>query len=662
MKKRLVVVSIGIFVFYTLLIMHFFKIQILEGKKWIHLAQIQHEYVVQVPFRRGAFYSNTEIKKGHPEMKQPFVLDVTKFHLYTDPVAIPLIHRQEISSALGELLKISSQEILSQLEKKSRSRRLVKWLSLDEKDHIYNWWSCYAKAHKIPSNALFFITDYQRCYPFGKLLGQFLHTIQEIKNDQTFEAVPTGGLESYFDPYLKGKPGKRKLMRSPRHALDSDILMEVPLDGADIYLTVNHYIQAICEEELEKGVIASKAKGGWVLMLDPTNGEILAYAQYPFFDPSKYQSYFNDEELIECTKLKAINDAYEIGSIMKPLILGMALQANYDLKDQGKQPIFDPIEAIDTSNGMFPGRVKPLKDPSFYKMVNFNMALQRSSNIYMAHIMDRMIHRFSSSWIREKLSTQFGFGQKTGIEFPAEAPGYIPVPGKVSLDGFLEWSAATPYSIALGHNILCTPLQMICAFSTLVNGGYKIKPTILKKIERKHFDGSIELLFEESNKTKKKVLQKEVCSRLIEGMKYVTKPCGTASVADIYGFTEGGKTGTAEKIIEGKYSRKKHLSSFIGFAPAKEDLSIPPRFVLLVSIDEPAHLFLEGGIKNHAAGRCAAPIFRDVAKRTLEYLGVEPDDPSGYPPKDPRFDIEKADWQKQVKELRLLFEQWNRSG
>ena len=137
-------------------------------------------------------------------------------------------------------------------------------------------------------------------------------------------------------------------------------------------------------------------------------------------------------------------------------------------------------------------------------------------------------------------------------------------------------------------------------------------------------------------------------------MKYVTKPRGSSPKGDIQGYTEVGKTGTSEKIVGGTYSKKNHISTFIGFAPAKD-----PRFVLLIAIDEPEFKYIPGVGRNQMGGNCSAPAFREIGLRALQYLGVEPDDPFGYPVGDPRRDETKADWIKETKALQELYDQWN---
>ena len=137
-------------------------------------------------------------------------------------------------------------------------------------------------------------------------------------------------------------------------------------------------------------------------------------------------------------------------------------------------------------------------------------------------------------------------------------------------------------------------------------------------------------------------------------MKFTTKRGGTAKLGDIKGFTEAGKTGTSEKIIDGKYSKNLHITSFIGFAPARN-----ARFVLLVVIDEPEKKYIPGVGGGWYGGVAAAPVFREIGRRTLEYLGVAPDDPFGYPDLDPRSDSKKADWFYEMKLMKKLYDSWN---
>lgn len=658
-RNRLLWLAIGIFLLFSLLIAQFYKIQIAEGDKWTKEARKQHFFLVKEPFLRGTFFSNTSIKKGHPEKPQRFVIDVEKYHLYIDPYSIPYENRDEISNYLMSLLDLSVEEQVQfrdQFDKQSRSRKLAMWLDQEMNDAVMQWWLPYAREHGIPRNALFFVTDYQRSYPFGKLLGQVLHTVQNNKDEETKQALPTGGLELQFQHYLQGKQGKRRLMRSPRNSLETGEIISYPEHGADVHLTINHYLQAIAEEEIAKGVKKSKGKAGWAVMMDPNTGEILALAQYPFFNPPEYKYYFNDPLMIEHTKVKALTDANEPGSIMKPCTLFISFMANEELARRGEKPLFSPDEKIATSNGHFPGRNKPITDTHHHNFLNMNMALQKSSNIYVARLVERIINRLGKEWYRDILHDKLGFGKKTGIELPAESRGMLPTPGKKHPNGTFEWSTATPFSMAFGHNIQVTSLQILRVYAMFANGGFSVDPTLIRKITKITETGETQIVFDNTVKKEKiQLLKPEIVNDVVKAMKYSTKPGGTARRADIPGYSEAGKTSTAKKIVNGTYSETQYIATFVGFAPVEN-----PVFVLLVAIDEPEYGYIPGLGKNHNGGTCCAPVFREIGKRTLEYLGIAPDDPYGYPVGDPRYNPEKADWIKETRRLQEIYETWNK--
>jgi cell division protein FtsI (penicillin-binding protein 3) len=654
-RKRLVCIALFVCALFSLVLLQFYKIQIIEGDRWTKAAEAQHRHVVIEPSKRGLFYSNVSIKKGHPEELQPFVIDIPKFHLFIDPNSIPDPFRQEIALQLSSFLNLSHQEqerVKAQFYKKSRSRKLVQWLDKKERDHILHWWFIYARDRKIVRNALYFVQDYKRSYPFGKLLGQLLHSVREEDH------LPTGGLETMFNKYLQGKNGKRVILRSPRHPLDTGEVLSPPEDGADVYLTINHYLQAIAEEEIAKGVQSAHAKSGWAIMMHPKSGEIFALAQYPSFEPAFYSKFFNDPKLREETKVKAVTDAYEPGSTIKPLTIAICLKANEELKKRGQKPLFSPHEKIETANSRFPGRSTPIKDMRTHHYLNMYLALQKSSDVYMARLIQRVIERLGAHWYRNALQEIFGFGLKTGIELPSETAGMLPTPGKKYANGALEWSAPTPYSLSYGYNLLVNSIQMLRSYAILANGGYDVQPTLVRKIVKSYPDGREEILCDNTSPERiegfRPLLEPEIVKEVVKGMKYVTKPGGTASRGDIYGYTEVGKTGSAEKVVGKSYSKKTHFSTFIGFAPLSD-----PQFVLLIAIDEPEWKYIPGVGRNHLGGGCSAPVFRALATEALHYLGVAPDDPHGYPVADPRYDPDKADWMKEVRLLKELYQEWN---
>ena len=231
----------------------------------------------------------------------------------------------------------------------------------------------------------------------------------------------------------------------------------------------------------------------------------------------------------------------------------------------------------------------------------------------------------------------------------------LPTPGKKHPNGKLEWSVPTPFSIAFGHNIQATSIQMARIFSIFANGGTNVEPTLIQKVIKKDDAGNEIVLVDNTKRERlERVIDEDTVKDVVRALKFSTKRGGSASQANIWGYTEAGKTGTSEKIVNGVYTDRKHVSTFVGFAPVSQ-----PAFVLLVAMDEPERFFIPGVGHNQRGGICCAPVFREIGRRSLEYLGVTPDDPHGYPNGDPRYDPKKADWMQEVEKLEELNKQWN---
>lgn len=650
-RTRVITLAIFLFSLFSLLIVQYYKIQIIEQEKWTRLAEIQHFFVVKEPHKRGRFFSNTSFLEKSVETEVPLVYDIQKFHLFIDPLSIPSVYHEVIAGKIIEILKVKKKDrgrLFCHFGKRSRCRRVALWVSQEDQQSMLAWWSGFIKGKKIPRNALYFEADYKRSYPFGAMLGQVLHTVQDVKEEKTDRVIPTGGLELYFDKYLKGSPGKRKMMRSPRNSFEIGDLLQSPEDGADIYLTINHVLQSIAEEELEKAVRKSEAASGSVIIMDPWTGEILALAQYPYFYPEHYQKYFNDPLKIEHTRVKSITDAIEPGSVMKVFSMAVGLIANKN----SARPLFDPEDKLATVNGSFPGRSKPLVDGILYQFMNMDMAIQRSANIYVARIIEMVVNTLGPQWYREQLS-QFGFGKPTGIELLSETRGYIPTPGKKYKNGVYEWLQGTPPSMSMGYSLQVSYLQLARAYSIIANGGRLIQPTLVRKIVR---GDQVLLDNTTSERTEQfpRVMSPEICRRLIRSMKFVTKPGGLGFRGDAIGYTEAGKSSTSKKNFQGKYSETRFRASFIGIAPASK-----PRFVILVGMDEPKYGFVPGLGKNHNGGVCCAPVFGKIAKRSLEYAQVPPDDPGAFPKDDHRYRPVVKDWSAETHVLQEMYKKWN---
>ncbi|MCH9621074.1 MAG: putative peptidoglycan D,D-transpeptidase PenA [Chlamydiia bacterium] len=628
---------------FSLVLVNYYKIQVIEHDKWMKIADTQHQMVVKEPFHRGKIYC----KSPNAKNDKCVAMDVLTYHLYIDPFSIKPPQKEAMIKFLNPIL--NKNDIKSHFYKKSRFRKVAGFLSLKQKDDIETWWKGFYRAHKLPSNSLTFVKDYKRSYPYGHLLGQVLSTVYRNRDEKTGKAIPISGIEKKFNDHLQGEVGKRFLMRSPKYAIDDARRHIAARNGSDVHLTINYQVQAICEEELKQGLEKVNAKGGWAVMMDPNNGKIIAMAQYPFFSPEKYSDYFVSKEKEEMAKPKMVTDLFEPGSIMKVLTAAIGLKANEVMIENNLSPLFCPYEMVKTDNPYFSGRTRPLKDVSFHRYLNMFLAIQKSSNIYPARMIEKILGKLGPGWYSDQLRDVFGLGQKSGIELPYESPGMVPVYGKKYANGKDQWSGPTPYSLAIGYNSMVNAMQMARAYCVFANGGYLIEPTLIEKIVSP--EGN-ETIFEA--KEKRKVLSTDICQMMMQALKYTTKVGGTSYLAAIPGYTEAGKSSTSEKIVNGVYSKDTHCSSFAGIAPANN-----PKFVLVIVVDEPEKKFISGFGTTHFGGKCAAPIFKEIGKRTLQILKVPYDDPHGFSRGDPRTINEESDWYKESTHLKAIYEKWN---
>ncbi|NDD98919.1 penicillin-binding protein 2, partial [bacterium] len=613
---RLNILAFSVFLLFSSLILAFYKVQILEFAKWSKIAKTQHKMAVEEPCKRGIFFGRS-LCPSNPKAAIPLVIDLYRYHLHVDPYLIPQEHRLKFTREISKRFGLDANEVKLELLKKSRSRRLLSFLTRSEKEAIESWYKEFVALTRVSKKGIFFTQDYKRHYPYGESLGQVLHTYRY--DSKRGLGYPTGGLELFFDPVLKGEKGKKILLRSPRQKIDQDELVEPAKDGFDIQLTIDPVVQAIAEVELEKGVLTAGAKGGSVVIMDPHSGEIMAIASYPFFHPGRVEEYYNDFKKMDATRLRAVNDSFEPGSIMKPISALVALLANQELIDKNRSPLFSPIEMMDVTDTSFPGRLKPIKDVRSHRFLNMRLALQKSSNVYVARLIERVIKNLGEKWYRKQLSDLFLFGKKSGIELPSEHLGMLPEIGKKYQSGLLEWSVPTPFSLAMGYNLQCNQVQILRAFASIVNGGYLVKPTLIQKIAN-----PTKTIFEqETRKSHKLPLNTFDLDEIKKALVFTTQKGGTAVYGNIRGYTEGGKSGTTEKLVNGSYCATKHYASFIGFAPFQNT-----KFVMIVGIDEPQYQIIPGLGYNHYGGKCSARVFSRIGEKLLPYLGVVPDDPT----------------------------------
>ncbi|MBT6754709.1 MAG: penicillin-binding protein 2 [Gammaproteobacteria bacterium] len=415
--------------------------------------------------------------------------------------------------------------------------------------------------------------EFLRFYPEGESTGNLIGNTNK-------EHIGKIGYEASFEKHLKEQNGK-KIVRKDRNGkiVDHISLIIAPKDGDELKLTIDKRLQYVAYREIKKQAELVNAKSGSVVILDTTNGDILALASYPSFDPNDKNSYTTEKE-----RNRAIMDSIEPASTIKPFLIAAALHSGkLDLKDM-----------FDTNPGYKKFGRKKYKDTKNNGIVNYEDVLIKSSNIGSI-----LISQEFDKEIYHDLLEYVGFGEKININFPSESGG--------KLDHHSYWHATDEISHSIGYALKVSPLQLAKAYSIIANEGIVINPRIIKK--------------QSIRKDKKQKYEKSFSK-----VKYVLEKVveeGSGKRASVKGYSVGGKTGTAEKYMGGKqkkYNKKEHTSLFAGIIPI-----IEPKLVIVVVIDEP-----KTKPNEFFGGHISAPVFRKVAADSLRILNISPDKKMDY--------------------------------
>ncbi|MGI8641198.1 MAG: peptidoglycan D,D-transpeptidase FtsI family protein [Pyrinomonadaceae bacterium] len=517
---------------------------------------------------RGTIYDRTE---------RTLAMSVNMKSLYADPLEIDDV--EKTAKEVAAVLKVKPDDILKDLrEAKENNKRFV-WLArkLDEDtaqkvNEVLR--DTEIKKFDEPRFAgLHWREEQKRSYPYKSLAAQ-------VVGFSNSDDVGQAGIEQSQEDILRGAvvKGWQDRDRLGRVYDESEIVREPP---NDIVLTISNSIQYKTEQALEKGVKAANAKSGLAIVIDPKNGEILAMANYPTFDPNKF-----NEISPELLTNKALQSVYSPGSIFKLVTYGGALQEN-QIKADGQ---------IDCSRGFIEVGGHRFNDPHATKIMSYSEALAVSSNYAAIKTALGLGKNKFYGYAR-----QFGFGEATGIELPGEVRGQFRSPE--------TWNGDSLASMSIGYEVGVTALQVATAYAAVANNGVRTKPHIIKEIRQA--DGKI---VSAAVPEKTRVVSAENARSLrLMLQKVVLK--GTAKRARLNGYTSAGKTGTAWKYDAKlkKYNAAKYVSSFIGFAPAEN-----PSVVIAVVMDEPI-----GGARD--GGQVSAPVFKEIAEQILPELNVVPD-------------------------------------
>jgi cell division protein FtsI (penicillin-binding protein 3) len=422
------------------------------------------------------------------------------------------------------------------------------------------------RVAKLDLAGIGFTKESKRFYPNRELAA---HVIGYAGLDN----VGLGGVEATYDKAVRGREGKLLVQTDARGKAFSR-LERSPTAGGSIELTIDSQLQFIVERALREGVREYRADSGTAVVMDPNTGQILAMANWPTFNPNVYA-----EAAENARRNRAIQDLYEPGSTFKLVTASAALELL----------LFKPPDMIDVSAGLirFKGRV--ITDMHRYGPLSFTDVLVKSSNVGAIKIGARVGAEQMGLYVR-----RFGFGRATSRDFPAESPGIV----------WSNLNDSALASVSMGYQVGVTPLQVVTAASAVANGGTLLEPRIVAAVTR---EGVRTVVQPNAVRT---AIKADTAATLTTIMEQVVER-GTAKRAQIPGYTVAGKTGTADKLVNRRYSKSQQNVSFVGFVPSRQ-----PKLSVIVMIDSPKTA--------DTGGIVAAPIFQRIAENALRYLGVPP--------------------------------------
>ena len=490
---------------------------------------------------------------------------------------------------LADLLKLPQSEIEEAARKLTRRGgregkevRKVRWVKLkDEVDE-----ETYRFVQKLKIKGVYGNFKHSRLYPNRQLASHVLGFVNK-------EGVPAMGVERYANYYLKGQDGwKESEKDGRRHEMPQHRSFEVSEhDGLNVELTIDRMIQDMVEGELKGIVEEFDPISASIIVSDPKTGYVLALGNVPDFDPNL----FNETELSN-QRNRALSDVYEPGSTFKIVAVSGAMN----------EGLVGPEDLIDCSVSTVQRGSRHLRLPSDHHplgKISLSEVVQKSSNRGAAQLGIKLGPQKLYDYCRA-----FGFGQRTGIGIGGERQGVLHHPKR--------WDGLTITRLPMGHAVSATPMQVHSSMSAVANDGILMKPQFV----RRAFDSQGKTVVSFNPKPVRRVVHSGVAKSLNKMLVSVVSNEGTATRARLSGFDVAGKTGTTKKLIEGRYSNRHHVASFVGFFPADD-----PEIVITVVVDEPK---MKKGLTGYG-GSVAAPAFQRLGKKIIAYMGLKPNQAKG---------------------------------
>jgi cell division protein FtsI (penicillin-binding protein 3) len=544
------------FLWAALIVARLIQLQVVQHPQFAEMAREQQQKMEEIKAPRGAILDR---------YGQRLAMSLPAESVVVDPLRVPDLSLA--ADVLSKVLNLDAGDLLAKLKTSVEDRRGFLWV----KRKITRQEA--KRLRDLNLEWIEFRTESQRFYPNRSLAAHVIGSVD-------FEENGNGGVEQSLNDQLEGHAGELLVTEDVQRRGFASKMQDQPQPGQDVRLTIDSRIQFVAEQELAKMVAIHHAKSGSLVAMDPRTGDILAMANVPTFDPNEPPK----PGTVAARENLAVSAPFEPGSVYKVITLSSALETTR----------LRPESMINCGNGSINLFGRIIHDHSRYASLSMADVLARSSNIGAINIGLQVGDKNLYAYIR-----RFGFGKKTGLPLPGESAGMV--------HPLRMWQKSSIGSVAMGHEIGVTALQLAQACTVIASGGFLLKPR---------------LRMDEPKVDPVRVLRPETAitmRSMMEGV--VIKPYGTGHrYARLLGYTSAGKTGTAQ-IYDYKIRQYTHQynASFMGFAPVTN-----PRIVIVVTING-----TEGTVGY--GGPTSAPVFREVAAAGLRVMDVPKDLPEMVP-------------------------------
>lgn len=549
--QRLSMLGFVIAIFVGVIALRLCELQTTEHQRWLNLASRQQQSTVEVRHARATVVD---------ALGKPLAVSV--------PSVSVAVHPQKVKNCDDFVRRLTSvvDVDVKDVREKLKTEKPFVWIKRDLPRSVAR------QISDLNLEGICVVDEFQRSYPQGFLAGPIIGRTGR-------DGYGLGGVEYAFDGMLSadggmelpvGRDARGRLVAVSEYGFNKPSRDVEP----QLRLSIDAVVQGILEEEFNRALETMQAKQVFGLVMDADTGEILASAQSSRAMASHIQDLSADE-----LKNVVIQDAFEPGSTLKPFIAAKAID----------ESVHSPNDMMDCENGTYAVGRHIIRDVHPIGMASLREAIVRSSNICMAKVGQRL----GRNRVYEALS-DFGFGQKSGIELPGEAAGIL-------RDG-KRWANIDVATHSFGHGISVTSLQLVRAYSALLNGGLLVTPTVINGGTRKK--GSVIRVLGDATSSAMRDILYDV----------IADEHGTGRKAQVVGVRVAGKTGTAHKVLSSGrgYDSERVMASFVGFVDGS-DIGLQRRFTALVVVDEP-------GVTPRWGGAVAAPVFSSAMERILSYV------------------------------------------